>query len=306
MAIDVSKFGKVLFIDDNFYPAIKDEIVIDDGIKDIVASLVSAGIEVQYWDGKGDNPPNYTKNYRIVIVDLDLEGIGFRTGDEFYSMAALALGKLQGPFIAIIMAREFEDDDAVRFQKYCKDSAIELSGIIANEGINKENASDLEKLETLISASISDKKALKLLLLWEKIADHAKEKAFGDLLKELDKTVLSLVELFSRNVGQQSTARELVDTLMRLVARRMVDLETFKELNDLVKELAEAAAVLIPSANYPTKEDRKLYNKLMYFKPEHDECYWTGDIYKTNRAYEDITSPITFIMLRFKVHQFIV
>ena len=275
-------FGKVLFIDDDYDRT-------EEGIKDIVSSLVKAGVTVQYWNGEGDNLPNHVVNSRVIIIDLDLGNLGSRSGgDEFYSAAALTLKKLPGPFIAIIMAREFEDSDTSNLREYCKTTFEEdpIRGIIANEGLKKQDASNPTTLESRISSSIENQKAMKLLLLWEKIADKAKEKAFDDILSELDKTISSLVELLCRNVGQESAARELVDTLMRLVTRRMVDHEKFDELTILVKELADLACVVVKSDSYPSSEDRLLYNKLMFFRPDDSEAIWTGDIYKNNTASE--------------------
>jgi len=165
-----------------------------------------------------------------------------------------------------------------------------LHGVIAPGGIRKEEASDTTRLQELIVSSIQNEKALNLLLLWEKIADKAKDKTFEDLMsKELNSTILSLVELLCRNVGTEAAAREFVDTLMRLVSQKTVDHEKFEELNKLVKDLKEKAGEIVKPENYPTTHDRSLYNKLMFFVPDIDESYWTGDILQTEdgRAKEE-------------------
>jgi hypothetical protein len=268
--------GKILFIDDDFDRS-------EEGIKEVVASLVKKGLPVQYWDGK-ETFPSHITNSRIIIIDLDLANLGSRSGSEdFYSSAALALKQIPGPFIAIIMAREYQPNDPSNLRSYYKTAFGQpLHGIIATEGIKKEEASDPSRLQKLIVSSIQSEKELNLLLLWEKIADKAKDKAFEDLIsKEVTGTILSLVELFCRNVGHEAAGREIVDTIMRLVSQKTVDHEGFKELDKLVRELNEKACETVKPETYPSDQDRSLYNKLMFFTPDVNEGIWTGDIYRT-------------------------
>ena len=61
----ISCTGRILFVDDKY----------DDDIQKAPIKLVEKGIPVQYWDAKGD-PPDIMCNIRVVILDLDLVGLG--------------------------------------------------------------------------------------------------------------------------------------------------------------------------------------------------------------------------------------
>ena len=95
-----NSFGKVLFVDDDYGT-----------IADAIASFLERGMQVQYWNGSGELS-SQIYNVRVVILDLDLTDIKMRTpGDEFYFPAIDALKKISGPFIVIIVALEFDEND---------------------------------------------------------------------------------------------------------------------------------------------------------------------------------------------------
>jgi len=268
----LSNIAKILIVDDRY----------DDIIKKAVTRLIEQGMPVQYWDGKGDFP-EMIRNVRVVILDLDLTGLGFRTaGPEFYYPAIEALHKIPGPLIVIIMAIDFNEDDPSNLDSHYKEVyGSPLCGVIVKDGLSKsDELEDPSRLEKLIISSIQENKILNLILLWEEVADKAKDKAFGDLIaSEIKSTVLALIKSLCKDFGEESSAREFANVMMRLVSRRVVEGKQFQKLHELIKELN--ATLVDKSSGYPTGEDLLLYNRLMFYEPASEECIWTGDIYRT-------------------------
>lgn len=268
----MSNLPKVLFIDDTY----------DDTIKGAVAAIVQMGIPVQFWNGKGDFPKGIS-NVRIAVIDLDLAGIGLRSGTEAdYFPAVEALHKIPGPSLVIIMAKDFIDDDPSSLRSYYEKSyQSPFHGLIMEKGLTKyEELEDPSKLPKLLADSIENDKILSLLLTWETVIDKAQDKAFSQLVaKEMGTTIRYLIRSLCRDFGNESAAHELVSTIAQLILRRMYEPEEFKTLDVLVKKINSECVEA--NDDYPCKEDLLLYNKLMFYEPSADEPVWTGDIFRT-------------------------
>ena len=261
--------GRILLVDDQY----------DEVISKAVNALVQKGMSVQYWDGKGDLPETI-RNVRVVILDLDLARLGTRTGGpEFYSSAAKALKKIPGPFVVIIMALDINTNDPSDFLKYYEETFEPLCGVIAEQGLSKdEESADPSRLESVIADSLAKNKIFGLILIWEHLVDNAKDKAFADLIsKQIERTVVSLIKSLSIDFGEESAARELANVIMRLIARRLVEHKQYERLNQAISEFH--ALDIEKLADYPSKEDLLLYNKLMFYVPAPEEDVWTGDIF---------------------------
>jgi hypothetical protein len=266
----LSSIGKILLVDDHY-----DEI-----IKKAVITLIEKGMPVQFWNGKGDFP-EIIRNVRVVILDLDLVGLGIRSGSEFYYPAAEALSKIPGPFVVVIMAMDFQEDDPSNLASfYNTHFESPLCGFVALQGLSKdEELEDPSRLESLILSSVGQNKILSLILFWEELVDRAKDKAFSDLIaKEIEGTVLALVKSLCKDFGEESAARELANVMMRLISRRMCEHKRFERLNEIIKELNVVS--IGQTVEYPTEEDLLLYNRLMFYEPGVEEDVWTGDIYR--------------------------
>jgi hypothetical protein len=266
----LSSIGKILLVDDRY----------DDIVKKAVTTLIEKGMPVQFWDGKG-NFPETIRNVRVVILDLDLVGLGMRSGPEFYYSAAEALSKIPGPFIVVIMAMDFQEDDPSNLVSFYKTHfKSPLCGFIALKGLSKdEELEDPSRLESLILSSVGENRILNLVLSWEELVDRAKDKAFSDLVaKEIEGTVLALVKSLCKDFGEESAARELANVMMRLISRRICEHRGFDRLNKIIKELN--ATGLEQTIEYPSEEDLLLYNRLMFYEPGEEEDIWTGDIYR--------------------------
>ncbi|MCL5877220.1 MAG: hypothetical protein M1540_05355 [Candidatus Bathyarchaeota archaeon] len=264
--------GKILFIDDKY----------EDPVKKAVTLLVEKGLTVQFWNGKGDFPSTIS-NVRVVIVDLDLADTKQQKTAtlSFYYPVLEALNKIPAPVVAIIMAREFDEEDPHNLNHFYEESYGPFKGIILDAGLDKEEEfAEPTKLWKIITESIEKEKILKLLFTWEAIVDKAQDKAFSQLIsKDIKCTLPNMMRSICRDFGEESAARELVDTIMQIVSRQTYASDEFKVLDKLVKEIN--AGNYEVSKEYPCKEDFLLYNKLMFYAPTKDEPYWTGDIFKT-------------------------
>ncbi len=277
--------GKVLFIDNKYTE-----------VKPAIAKLVKSGMAVQYWNGKDTKFPE-VQNIRVVVLDIDLSGKGTRAqGPSYYALAAKALSKVPGPFVVILMANDYRDDDPDNFEQYYTE-IIEtpLCGLVSKKGLTKQaELGSKEYLKNLINEAIDQDAVLRLVVNWENVVDKAQDLAFKDMITdEIRCTVISIVKSLCRDFGDESAARELVSTLMRLISRRIFEPTEFKELSDLVKKVNTE----IPEdlANYPRKEHISMNNKLMYYQPKGEKA-WTGDIYRTSteaKKYDDYLIVIT-------------
>lgn len=270
----LNNIGKVLFVDDDY-----------ETIADATTAFLDQGIPVQYWKGTG-NLPRSIFNVRIVIIDLDLEGLNMRVpGDQFYFPAIEALRKIPGPFIVIIVAREFDPIDPIKLKEvYNHKVGLPLCGYIASEGLTKDKLENPTYLEDLIVSLLEKNEILHLILSWEGIFDKAKDAAISDImLYDVDAPIRALVKLLCDNSGEgKATARELIDVMIRLVSRRTSETE---EVDNLVKLISGINKGQIEN-DYPSFEDLRLYSKLMFYLPSAEEEIMTGDIFETSERFK--------------------
>ncbi len=266
----LSDIGKVLFIDDDYST-----------IKDAVESFLDVGIQVQYWKGSGKLPSSIF-NVRIVVIDLDLTRLNMRPpGDDFFIPAVDAIKMISGPFIVIIVAREFREGDSDRLRKmYFERTKSPLFGFIADSGLTKEQLEDPNILEGLIVSVLENNEVLRLILSWEGIFDRSKDAALRDILThDMVAPAKALINILCSNFGEtKATARELIDIMTSLVSRRTSEAINFDDLVKIICEIKQNIHLNID--NYPGLEDLCLYSKLSFYKPSVEEDVMTGDIYE--------------------------
>ena len=274
--------GKILFIDDLY----------DQDIKKAVTELVKRGFSVQYWDGAGQVPETI-RNVRVIVLDLDLAEIGSRSGGiEDYALAIDVLNKIQGPYVVIIMAADFTDDDPINLENYYKESYGPICGYVAKEGLSKaEEAADSSRLRSIIIRSINE--TLNLIFSWEAVVDKAKDAALNELFgAEVEETISSLVKLLCLDVGPESAPREIVNYFMQLVLRRTREGSDFEQIKILIDKISKQQRTV----KYPTKNDLRLYYRLMFFEPDPAEKTWTGDIYRMPNSNSSVYDIYAIIM----------
>jgi len=263
---DLTYSAKILLVDDKF----------DDDVQKAVTKLVEKQMPVQYWNGQ-DDFPDTIHNVRVIVLDLDLAGLGHHPSSisEYYP-AARVLTKIPGPFAVVILAREFDEDDPSNLEKAYRELYNgQVPGFVADKGLSKGDVmEDPERLTSLVRAVVDEKKILDLLLLWEDSFDGAKDIAMKGLAKvEIENTILALVQSICQEVtGIEAAARELVDLMMRLVSRNVSQGKSFVRFQDLIRELNRASR--------PASQDPQLLNRLTFYNPEQNENLWTGDVYR--------------------------
>jgi len=277
-----SELGKILFIDDRY----------DEDIKNAISELVKRGFSVQYWNGQ-EPFPQTIRNVRVIVLDLDLAGLGVRSGGmDDYALAIEALHKIQGPHIVIILAADFIDDDPINLENYHKELYGPICGYVAKEGLSKtKEAADPSCLRKIIIKSINE--TLQLIFSWEAVVDKAKDTAMNELFGgEVKETVSSLVKLLCLDVGPESAPREIVNYFMRLVLRRTREGSDFAQIKKLIDKLSKSQR----KGKYPTKDDLRLYYRLMFFEPDPAEKFWTGDIFRMPNTSSSIYNKYAIIM----------
>jgi len=272
--------GKILLVDDKY----------DEAVQEAVLSLIERGMPVQYWNGKGDFPDTI-RNVRVVILDLDLAGLGIRPpGPEGYYPAVEALKKIPGPFLVVIMAIDFNVEDSPNLKKAYEDYyGQHFPGFLADEGLTKdEELEDPYRLTNLVTEAIGKERILDLILLWEGVVDSAKDLAMKDLAKvEIENAIVSLIQSVCKELGEESAARQLVSMMLRLVSRSVGGVREFEQFDNLIRDLNRSPT--------PPTQDPSLYHRLMFFHPQPSEAPWTGDIYEaTNeRRYDQYAIILT-------------
>ena len=261
--------GKILVVDNEY----------DSAVEKAITTLIQKNLCVQYWDGNG-NLPDTIKNVRVVILDLDLAGVGYRSpGLIHYQLPAKALNKIPGPYLVIIMARDFMKEDPVNLAQAYRDIYDKpICGLISRTGLTKYNESQDPKLiKEIIDGSISIEDMLKMTFLWEEVIDGATDIAFNDLIpSEVDSTISTIIKMFCKEMGDEAAARELVDLIMQLVSRRVMEGKSFEELKKLISVINKKKIKAINET--VTKAD--IHNRIMFFQPKLNEKPWTGDIYR--------------------------
>ncbi len=260
--------GQVLFIDDRYKTIAKAS-----------TALLKRGYQVQYWNGKGELPSS-VYNSRIVFLDLDLEKLGVKNADLSYYLPAInALKKLNGPFIVILLAKEFEEDDVGNLSKFIQETPGTFCGFVAEKGLRKDELGrNSVALTTLVDTLLDKNEILKLIISWEKVFDNAKDTALSEIAaNDVESSVRALVKILCKNFGQNKTvAREFIDIMTRLVSRKTFSTTDFEKLPPLISELAKGETTETTTLD---EKDFRLYSRLMFYKPAKDEEVMTGDIF---------------------------
>ncbi len=270
MQMTSNTVGQVLFIDDDYST-----------IAEATASFLKKGFQVQYWNGSGELPRSIY-NARIVFLDLDLAKLGMKIGgNAYYAPAINALEKLSGPFIVIILAREFEEEDAITLNGLLKETTGPFCGFVSPDGLRKDELEDdPDCLTALVDSLLIENKILNLIISWEKVFDNAKDNALSEIAEnDVETSVRALIKILCKNFGEsKAIAREFIDIMTRLVSRKTFATKDFAKLPPLISALAK------DQTNGTTtlgEQDFLLYSRLMFYQPAPEEEVMTGDIYKT-------------------------
>lgn len=254
--------GKVLIVDDNFSTE----------IEKLIIELSKKGFTTQYWDSKGDFYKNISA-VRILILDLDLAGASIPRGNPaFYAAPAEILKNIDGPYIVIIYAIDFIDEDIKNLKEFYESVYGPFEGYIAGiKGLSK--GEDIDKIFKLIDQALKNKDIFKLILTWEKILEKAKDDGLSKFVKEkFAKEMTFFVKTLGNDVGINSLPREFIASMMRFLSRYMHRGQEYEELTKILNSISKGPSVSI--------SEPLLQHRNMFFTPSEKEKVWTGDIFR--------------------------
>ncbi len=258
--------GKILIVDDKF-----------ETVEDAASFLLKQGYPVLFWNGDSD-PPSTVQNIRGVILDLDFTGDQIHGGEGYYALAAESLHKIPGPHITVVMSGDFNAEDPAKLRQAYQEMYSDRPVMIHDRGLSKlEFDENPEKLVGLVVDSLQTQDIMSLVLSWESILDGSKDAILQDFVKaELESAFLRLIHSILEEQGEHGTPRGFVDTLTRLLSRKMVSSSELDRIAESLKKVLKR-----PSTPPQAEElDNLLHWLLMYYYPDDGEEPRTGDIYE--------------------------
>jgi len=263
--MDVFIPGRILVVDDVY-----------DDVADIVQRFREEGYGVVYRAGPVDDIGKLS-NVRLVILDLDLKGLGPDTDLEWPALVLQRLTESGNAFFLVavwskhIRNEEIPDD---------RDWLVELREAYAEQtgrsfpdlflrpfGKKPQQAELLERIRTWVK----EVPHAGLVFEWERLLNRAHNHATSDILDLEGGSLASLVKVLRKEIGQGAN-RELVQLFNKVLLRYMTTGD-LAEIRELMQHLGEGGGV-----------DREWYARFHYFqayyRPDEAEPVWTGDIYE--------------------------
>ncbi len=259
--------GKLLVIDNVF-----------DSVRPLIIELVRHGITTVFWDPNSEVRPS-TTNVRVILTDIDLLGLDV-SSENSYEDLALRLKDIQGPFLVIFISIMYDEDSArMLSDAYRKITNTELPGVVLGLNMDKTQTEQvLSKIPEEIIKVLSTNQLFNIILLAEELLNRGTDKLLSDLTRrEFENAVRALLYSIVNDTGKESAAREFVVLLSRLVTRNMEVSPQYLALKKVVGDIANN------NSSYSAKpSDSWVYYKRMYYLPDKDEEFRTGDIFLTD------------------------
>ncbi len=260
--------GKLLVIDDKF-----------DSVQPLLTELVRSGVPVVFWNPTTDIKPS-TINVRMILTDINLIGLEMVTGGSYEDLAD-KLKEIPGPFLVMFVSVNFDEEDSAKMLKeaYHNLTDKDLPGIVLGINFDKTQAKEaLAEIPGKIRQALSDQRLFSIILLSESILNQGTDRMLGELTrKEFEAAVQALLKSIIDDTGKDSVAREFVVLLSRLLTRNMESIPQYEELKNAIGDLLQSKPLLTANAS-----ESWIYNKRMYYVPDKNEIFWTGDIFITN------------------------
>jgi hypothetical protein len=257
--------GKVLILDNDY-----------ESVRDAIDQLIQAGVPVAYWDG---STKRLFRDVRTILLDINLAGMDFEIDDlTYYYSAVEALHQIKGAALVVILSTTYDSQQPQKLRDaYREFKKIPYAGFIADEGISKDELQDTNVLIPRIRSALAKHDFAQLVLLWELVLDNAKDETVSRLIEsESGSTLHHLLRILERDWGASGLGRELVSTLLRILAR-------FATSGNYYDEMARKIREILDKSQVPQKIDPGILSLLMYYNPTVERT-WTGDIYRTGEA----------------------
>lgn len=258
--------GRILVVDDVY-----------EDVADIVRKFREEGYGVIYHEGPSDDIGKLS-NVRLVILDLDLKGLGPDTDLEWPALVLKRLSEGGNAFYLVAIwskhVRDGEASDDRDWLVELKDAYREQTGRAFPDLFLRPFRKQPEQTELLkrIRKWIEETPHAGLVFEWERLLNRARDYATSDILDLEGGSLASLVKVLRKEIGEGAN-RELVQLFNKVLLRYMTtgDLAEIRELMDRLDEGGD--------------DDRDWYARLHYFqayyRPDKAEPVWTGDIFET-------------------------
>lgn len=259
--------GRILVVDDVY----KD-------VADIVQRFRDEGYGVIYREGPSDDIGELS-NIRLVILDLDLRGLGPGTDLEWPALVLKRLTEGGNAFYLVAAwsrhVRNGEIPDDRDWLVELKEAYAEQTGRPFPDLFLRPFRKQPEQAELLerIEQWIIEEPYAGLVFEWERLLNKARDHATSDILDLEGGSLASLVKVLRREVGE-SANRELVQLFNKVLLRYMT-IGDLAEIRELMDHLGKDSDV-----------DLDWYVRFhqfqAFYSPGETEPEWTGDIWKTS------------------------
>jgi hypothetical protein len=273
--------GRILVVDDVY----KD-------VADIVRKFREEGYGVIYHEGPADDIGKLS-NVRLVILDLDLKGLGPGTDLEWPALVLKRLSEGGNAFYLVAVwskhVRDGEIPDDRDWLVELKEAYAEQTGRAFPDLFLKPFRKQLEQAELLerIKQWIMEVPHAGLVFEWEMLLNRARDHATSDILDLEGGSLASLVKVLRKEVGEGAN-RELVQLFNRVLLRYMTTGELI-EIGELMNRLEE-------NGDIDPDWYARFHHMQTYYYPGKTERVWTGDIFETGeddcrKSYAIVITP---------------
>lgn len=259
--------GRILVVDDVY-----------EDVGDIVQSFREEGYGVIYREGPSDDIGELS-NVRLVILDLDLKGLGPGTDLEWPALVLRRLAEGGNAFYLVAVwskhVRNGKNPDDRDWLVELKEAYAEQTGRPFPDLFLRPFKKQPEQRELLerIRKWVEGTPHAGLVFEWERLLNKARDHATSKILDLEGGSLSSLVKALRHEVGE-SADRELVQLFNKVLLRYMTTGDLV-EVKELIDRLGEGDDV-----------DLDWYVRFhqfqAFYSPDETEPKWTGDIWTTS------------------------
>jgi hypothetical protein len=273
--------GRILVVDDVY-----------EDVADIVQRFREEGCGVIYREGPSDDIGELS-NVRLVILDLDLKGLGPGTDLEWPALVLQRLAEGGNAFYLVAVWSKHVRNEGIPDDR---DWLVELKEAYAEQKgrpfpdlflrpfrKQPEQAELLERIEQWII----EEPYAGLVFEWERLLNKARDHATSDILDLEGGSLSSLVKVLRKEVGEGAN-RELVQLFNKVLLRYMTTGD-LAEISGLMNGLGEGGEINLDWY-------ARFHRLQAYYRPDKAEPVWTGDIFETaendyQRGYTVMITP---------------
>lgn len=258
--------GRILVVDDVY-----------EDVADIVQRFREEGYGVIYREGPSDDMGELS-NVRLVILDLDLRGLGPGTDLEWPALVLKRLTEGGNAFYLVAVwskhVRNGETPDDRDWLVELKEAYAEQTGRPFPDLFLRPFRKQPEQGELLerIRKWVEETPHAGLVFEWERLLNKARDHATSKILDLEGGSLSSLVKVLRKEVGEGAN-RELVQLFNKVLLRYMTTGDLAR-IGGLMERLGEG--------DIDPDWYARFHRLQAYYLPDKAEPVWTGDIFETD------------------------